>query len=84
VLIEQPNTPIRKPATVHKQNTLVYMPARNKGQKHEKGEFKKNKNNNNYYDYNDDNKVFPVHAMKAYRVNGGVAPFIFNLVSRWR
>jgi hypothetical protein len=29
-------------------------------------------------------KVFPVHAMKAYRRNAGRAPLILNLGTRWR
>jgi len=28
--------------------------------------------------------VFPVHAMKAYRGSGGLAPFIFILCARWK
>jgi hypothetical protein len=28
-------------------------------------------------------KVVPVHAMKAYRGSGGIAPFILNLSTRW-
>jgi hypothetical protein len=29
-------------------------------------------------------KIFPVHAMKAYRVSRGIAPLILNLCTRWR
>ena len=29
-------------------------------------------------------KVFPVHAMKAYRRNAGIATLILNLGTRWR
>ena len=28
--------------------------------------------------------VFPLRAMKAYMMSGGIAPLIFNLGSRWR
>ena len=28
--------------------------------------------------------VFPVHAIKAYRRSGGLAPLIFNLGTKWR
>jgi hypothetical protein len=29
-------------------------------------------------------KASPLHAMKAYRENGGTAPLILNLGTRWR
>jgi len=31
------------------------------------------------YNYAEKGKVFPVHAMKAYTGNRGMAPLIFNL-----